>query len=276
MELHSLPANLQFSLAALPQMTAVDALKASAQVIGPWQFDHVQICPQNTGALDDEQISHLLKLAPRSRFRLHANVRLPGIGLARIDASSDPTDLSTRAYWEALTVAHRSLGCGAYTLHSGRRQNADFTRIQRNVLDLENKLGCPVGVEGLYPCDRESYLISTWEEYRQLLDSPLRYAVDLSHLHILKCQSGHVDLPLVCDLLANPNCIEVHLSANNGSHDSHISLAQSPKIWWMSLLAHVNPTAVLFHEGVERMHPGRPRPSMTMPPTNARQSNPGV
>jgi hypothetical protein len=61
--------------------------------------------------------------------------------------------------------------------------------------------------------------------------------------------SGYVEWNLLRELLASPQCIEVHLSGNDGSADQHHALDVDAVPWWWSLLACVNPDAVIFSEG---------------------------
>ena len=89
-------------------------------------------------------------------------------------------------------------------------------------------------VEGMYPDDRKDWLIKNWEEYEWLLNSKLLYAIDLSHLNIVKKRLNTVDVGLVYELLSHPNCREIHLSHNHGNHDSHLQLKSKfyEDSWW--------------------------------------------
>ena len=106
---------------------------------------------------------------------------------------------------------------------------------------------CPVGIEGMYPAKGNPYLCSSWTEYRQLFDSGVRYALDLSHLNIVVRAERRIDAELVKDMLASPNCIEIHVSGNDGSHDQHRAIVGSE--WWIGLLDQSHPGAVVFAEG---------------------------
>jgi hypothetical protein len=111
-------------------------------------------------------------------------------------------------------------------------------------------MGCPVAVEGQYPTPDDEWLVSSWDEYRQLLDSDVCFALDLSHINILAHRSGRRDDGLVAEMLASDRCTEVHLSRNNGERDSH-SVCDQPE-WWTPLLKHIHPGAVVFSEGNHR------------------------
>ena len=93
--------------------------------------------------------------------------------------------------------------------------------------EIEDLFGIPVGVEGHYPTPngKQHWLISTWQEYQQLLESGVNYALDLSHLNILAVQTNHVEWSLVHELLSSPHCLEIHLSDNHGYADQHLPLS---------------------------------------------------
>ena len=145
----------------------------------------------------------------------------------------------------------RHLGASVYTAHAGRRRNASLDRVLDNTRRAADLFGCMVGVEGLYPSQDLDWLVSTWGEYRQVFESGVPYALDLSHIHILATQSGHRDMGLLAEMLACPNCIEVHVSANDGRLDSHRLCSGQPP-WWAPLLTHLHPDAVAFSEGNQR------------------------
>lgn len=162
----------------------------------------------------------------------------------------DLCDWRDELYWFA-QVSHLSslLAAPAYTAHAGRRGKASLTDVLRYTLEAEQLFGIPVGIEGHYPTKHDIWLLSTWAEYQQLLESGVHYALDLSHLHIVANASGYVELNLVRELLASPKCLEVHVSGNDGSADQHHALGLETIPWWWSLLAEVNAEAVLFSEG---------------------------
>jgi len=106
-----------------------------------------------------------------------------------------------------------------------------------------------VGIEGHYPTKHDIWLLSTWAEYRVMLESGVHYALDLSHLHIVATGSGYVEWNLLRELLASPKCLEVHVSANDGSADQHHALDVNAVPWWWPLLAYVHANTVIFSEG---------------------------
>ncbi|MGC9128977.1 MAG: hypothetical protein ACP5GA_09655, partial [Acidithiobacillus sp.] len=90
-------------------------------------------------------------------------------------------------------------------------------------------------------------LLSTWQEYRALLDSGVKFALDMSHINILAHRSGERNEGLLREMLASSACVEVHISGNAGDADTHGQLATAP--WWWPLMDSVNPSAVVFTEG---------------------------
>ena len=138
----------------------------------------------------------------------------------------------------------------ACTLHAGARAAGSLTSVRAAVRALETRLGIPVGVEAMYPDPKQTLLLSSWDEYRYLLESYIRYALDLSHLNILARRSRWTDYGLTAALLAHPRCIEIHVSDNDGHSDRHAPLTRQP--WWWGCLedaVKLNPGALIFSEG---------------------------
>lgn len=240
---------INVSLAAYPGMGFVDAMQMASShnpaepLLGTLGLAHTQLCPQNRGILDEELAAGLTQAFPRTQFRLHANVRvLPNRYVEDWSAFNDKS-----VYWQALARVSRVLHAPAYSAHAGLRKEASMATLFDNVRRAQDLFECTVGIEGHYPTKGDVYLVSSWEEYRAVLESNLAYAVDLSHLHIVAKQSRVFDKELVKDMLASPNCIEVHVSGNDGSKDEHRMLSTAP--WWWELLASANPNAVFFSEG---------------------------
>lgn len=218
------------------------------EAFGPLSPAHIQLCPQNFGIVTEEVVDRLRRRYPDTRFRLHANVRVER-SHRLVDASTPWTQAA--GYFTRLADRHRRLGAPAYTLHVGQRSQASLVEMASNIQRLEELLGTSVGVEGLYPTPSGTWLLDSWEEYRWLLDSGLRYALDLSHLNILARRTRRIEMALVEELLASERCIEVHLSDNDGVRDSHRSLKTLDQ-WWWRLLDKCHPGAVLFSEGLQR------------------------
>ncbi|WP_353627685.1 hypothetical protein ABNQ24_06885 [Ralstonia pseudosolanacearum] len=214
-------------------------------LFGTLSAAHMQLVPQTIGLLDEERVDGLLAAFPGTRFRLHANVRvLPRHRMA--DLSTFDTDLDW--FRQAARLSQR-LGAPAYSAHAGDRRNATLTRVLDNARRCADLFGCPVAVEGLYPDRHGTQWVSSWDEYRTVLESGVPYALDLSHLNIVAHRYGRQH-SLVADLLACERCIEIHVSDNDGTGDWH-RVCEAPP-WWYPLLSYRNPGAVIFSEGNHR------------------------
>lgn len=232
----------------LPHLLAIAAMLKDPPrdpLLGPLSPDHVQVCPQNLGLLDREVAAELKATFPGIRFRLHANVQV-----MRQRCIVDLCDWrEQQPYFRELATVSAALGAPVYSAHAGKRDKASVRQVLDYVRSAAQLFGCPVAVEGHYPTPRNAWLFSSWEEYRLLLESRVPYALDLSHLNIVAVQSGRLELALVQELMAGENCLEVHLSGNDGTADQHVPLNPDCPPWWLSLLTYVNPLATLFSEG---------------------------
>lgn len=244
-------ARVNVSLAAFPRLGFVQAMELAQSgvcepLLGSLAIDHVQLAPQNSGVLTEELAGQMKVAFPETQFRLHANVRVMPkrqvVDLDRFD-THDP-------YWQSLARVSRVLDAPAYTAHAGLRTHATVERVLDNTRRASDLMGCVVGVEGHYPTPRGIYLFDSWSDYRTLLESGVPYALDLSHLNIVATQSGTTEVGLVQELLSSENCIECHLSGNNGTRDAHHTLSEPP--WWWPLLKHTNDRCVTFSEGAQR------------------------
>jgi sugar phosphate isomerase/epimerase len=240
------------STASYPGLTFEAAIaqlsNACEPVLGPLSCDHVQLCPQSTGVLNEEGAARLRAASPETKFRLHANVR---VHEAR--EVLDATHVAThRDYFRSLARIHHLLGADAYSLHAGRRAGpvASLSGVFANVLALEDLLGAPVAVEGLYPDDRRSFFLDDWSSYAELLASDVHFAIDLSHIQIVATRWGSLRGELVRELLACERCLEVHVSDNDGFRDQHRTLAGEP--WWRPFLTGLHPNAIVFSEANHR------------------------
>lgn len=241
------------SLACLPGMRHDQAAQRLVEPIsepcfGQLSIEHVQLVPQSFGVLTEELADGLVSGYPGTRFRLHANVR--------VLAAHRVADLSGfnlhRDWFEQAARISRRIAAPAYTAHPGLRVEASLAEVLDRARRCADVFGCVVGVEGQYPVLRDALLVSTWNEYRQLFESGVPYAIDLSHVHILATRTRLREEGLLAEMLACERCIEVHVSDNDGSGDWHQVCHSAP--WWMPLLRHINNHAVIFSEGNHRRH----------------------
>ena len=220
-------------------------VNANDPVLGKISNGHVQLCPQNGPMkITQEVLADLQSKWPETKFRLHANARLLDkpvlFDLGTIEHFPE--------YRKALVKTLRYLGEG-YSIHAASGKNAPVALKQiERCQQLEQDSGVPVGIEGLYP--GVTGVFSTWADYALLLENDVRFAVDLSHLNIVRDKEGQAPEGLVEDLLGHPNCIEVHVSGNNGLRDSHESVEEGT--WWLAVMDKINPNAVIFYEGRQR------------------------
>jgi hypothetical protein len=244
--------NVQLSLACwpgLPWRAAVDRLLAplpEEPCFGQLRRDHVQLVPQLHGILTEALADDLRRGFPDTRFRLHANVRvLPEQRF--YDLSSLPEHLAW--FRQAGRVSQR-LDAPAYSAHAGRRDLCRFDELLDHAARCADLFGCPVAIEGHYPTRDNRWHLSSWAEYRALFESGVPYALDLSHLNIVAAHERRQELELVSEMLACERCLEIHVSDNDGTSDQHDVCADSP--WWLHLLEHAHPGAVVFSEGNHR------------------------
>ena len=222
--------------------------QAEDPVLGKLSFDKVQLCPQNCiQRIDETVIDNLIQEYPDTEFRFHANVKILekhqlGVNLSNYGGY-------TKAYFTRMSQLISRLGAKAYTLHAGHRIGK-WEKLVSNVSRLEDLLQVPVGIEGLYPTYKpDIYWVNSWHEYEMLFNSGAKYALDLSHLNIVYNQTGILEKTLVEDMISSPNCIEIHVSANDGIRDTHQKLDCNEPPWWMDALKLTNTTADIFYEG---------------------------
>jgi sugar phosphate isomerase/epimerase len=243
--------------ACLPTRTyeeVAQALQSGLQQ-APWGnllIDEIQVCPQHPFWLTEELLDEMAQTMPATRMRLHATVpvfRRHFVGpLAWWSEESRP-------YWERVAQLSRHIQAKAYTFHAGTRENHSFEEMLDQARRFEQLFECPVGIEGLYPDVRgqHAWFVNSWEEYRRLMESGVPYALDLSHMNILAKVSAEIDRSLVLDMLSHPNCIEIHVSDNDGLSDAHRLMRPQTTgaLWWIELLEQAQQSggmAIVFSE----------------------------
>lgn len=259
--------------ACVPGLPFVDAAQRIAAGIeqpglGWLSAAHVQLCPQSAGILDADTVAQVQALLPRTQLRLHATVR------AQREYFVDEAawfSHDSQPYYRRLAALSQQMHASAYVFHAGCRGRhpqgvGNFDDIVDMTHALTDLFGCVVAVEGMYPEVRDRarpgagrHLISCWAEYADLLALRLPFALDLSHLNIVRTAEGPCDT-LVRELLASEALTEIHVSANDGVRDVHQRLAQDDaSVWWWPLLleaAATRPEVPIFSEACE---PRRPR-----------------
>jgi hypothetical protein len=239
-----------FSLAAFGTMSIPDAVHCAQSIemdiLGnPISANKLQLCPQNRRGVNRELCDILLERYPDTEFRLHANVNITGRPFI-VDASNWGD--YTLDWFTTLREYVQLLKTPLYTLHAGRRDNCTLPELFDKVREIEDFLQISVGVEGLYPEREGKWLINSWQEYEAMLNSGVNYALDLSHLNIVAYYEQSKPLDLLKALLESKQCIEVHISDNEGYRDSHFHIVKEP--WWWDSLQFTNPSVDIFTEGV--------------------------
>lgn len=213
--------------------------------IGSISADHLQLCPQNEGLVDDAMCDRLREAYPGTSFRLHANAKIWPRHV-RFDASTFHDD--AKRYFTDMASRSRRLGAPAYSLHAGFRKNCSLARMLDNVARIQDLFGdIPVAVEGLYRNAHAPQLMDCWDEYEAVMSAGVPIALDMSHLQIVATTEGQWQNDLVEELVASARTLEIHLSENDGTGDHHAIVREKPQ-WW-DMLQKAGPHAVLFTEG---------------------------
>lgn len=240
---------LNFSLgSAFPGRSIEEAMSLASQikevpVLGTIGVTHAQICPQNYkgGALTLERLQALQGAYPGTQFRLHANVRILDRGCGYDLGTADKLPEYTGKLVDMLAYLGQP-----YSLHAAGNGRPLGLQV-RTAKRLAAQAGVPVAIEGLYP-DRPASTLATWGYWERLLDEDVPYALDMSHLNIIRRHSGGlVPQGLMEDLLHSPNCLEVHYSGNDGFQDSHGPCNGDE--WWLEFQPLVRHRAICFYEG---------------------------
>lgn len=202
----------------------------------------VQLTPQLRDRITPEVAETLRSLHPDVELRLHANAPvLP----ERVIADLSGLNIHVVNFGE-LGRINRILGASCYSAHAGRRREASLAQMFDNARRLSDAWGVPVAVEGHYPTVTRTYLVDNWREYIQLFESGLPYALDLSHINIVARASGEQRIDVLRSAISSPLCLEVHVSDNDGTKDSHRKIEGTT--WWTPLLECLGPNVTLLTE----------------------------
>lgn len=223
-------------------------------ILGQLLSEHVQLCPQHPDYLSASLIDSLQEKFPEIQFRLHSDVRLinkRGVTMDLIDFNDD-----TKWYFETLAQFSQRMHAPLYSLHAGTRNNNTIQELFDKALRLQDLFDCPVAIEGHYPFSNNKFLINSWNEYEALFRSGLNYALDLSHLNIVAHREGW-EHSLTKEMLASPQCKEIHISFNEGHMDNHmIATTDQTPLWtmWKTMIEESKSTADIFSEGNQVLH----------------------
>ncbi len=204
----------------------------------------IQICPQQLGQLTEGVAAKLQNKYSDTKFHLHANVNLLSQRFV-FDASCDWNNEDVQKYVKKLKLINNALGKNLYSYHAGRRV-CSLEDMVDNAMRLQDYLDTEVVVEGLYPERKNTWLISSLDEY-EWLSEKTNFVLDLSHLQIVfEQEKKEVDYSWVKAMMEHKNCKEIHISSNDGEHDSHKVLIGNE--WWIDILKQSQTTASIFTE----------------------------
>jgi len=241
-----------------PIDTSLNLLKENKPIdigIENWDFSQIQLCPQHIGSLTDSTLERIANKFPHSQFRLHANVR--------VEHTHRPFDAGFSLqenfdYVEKIKIANNIIGAKYYSYHAPMRHNKSWKEILTNILELQDYLNIPVALEGLYPNLKldDDLWCNPLESYQFIFENNIYYALDLSHIHIAYSQSDELTklafIELTKKMLKSDYCLEIHVSSNDGLHDSHKAIQND--IWWKELLnsTETNNQCTIFCESLQR------------------------
>ena len=215
-------------------------------LLGPLDPSKIQICPQHAGYVTDDLVEDLMTLYPGCEFRLHAAPKLRGYKRENCYLSNAAEHME---YFRLAEHYNAAFGAGGYSIHAGERSQSDLNQMIDNLDRVQQISGRPIAVEGLYPSRSDRWLMSKWSEYEKVAERGCLYALDLSHLNIVVRREGRNDA-FVEALMQSNQCLEIHVSGNNGLADTHKPLDTADLPWWLPMLSKANPDAVIFYEGV--------------------------
>lgn len=213
-----------------------------------WNYDHIQLCPQHIGFISEKSAKEFSSKYQNTNFRLHANARL-FTKLKPFDAGSNLKE--NEEYIHNLKKISTILCSKAYSYHAPMSDFFNWWGIRDNVLRLQDFLGIPVAIEGLYPMKKKTYWDNSLKIYETFLNGDLNYALDLSHLNIAYQQMKIVEqkefTELAIKMINDSKCLEIHISGNDGVHDKHTPITGDE--WWFNVLEQLtNQNAIIFCE----------------------------
>ncbi len=222
--------------------------------IEKWDFSHVQLCPQHIGYITEASAEKIAHSNPSTQFRLHANVR---VFPKHQPFDSGNSFIDNKEYITQLKVIQQKINAKYYSYHAPMRGTKTWEEIYENISELQDFLNIPVAIEGLYPNKKiaDDFWEDSYSAYETILNKNLFFALDLSHLNIAYEQSN-LEIKekikmLAKEMISNSNCLEIHISDNDGIHDSH-KVIQEEK-WWLDILNNTDlpHNCVIFCESLQ-------------------------
>lgn len=215
-------------------------------VFGKLSPEKIQICPQHAGYLNDDLIDEFVETYPNTEFRLHASPKIKGqeSKIFYVSNANDNMD-----YFKKADQINQTFKSSGYSIHAGERADATIDQMIDRLQMIQDNSETTVAVEGLYPSKSNRWLMSSWEEYERVAERGCLYALDLSHLNIVAKHHGRNDA-LVEALIKSSQCIEIHVSENDGRSDSHKTMETLNPPWWMQILMNSKSKADIFYEGI--------------------------
>jgi len=239
---------LQPTTAMFPGLMVHQAMEAISELRKEYRqlaIDCVQICPQSYGLFTEDTAYSLQQKYPDVQFQLHSNVRIAqGKKPVHANNKGNWVHQYLREYDRLSTILHAPV----YSLHAGSRSESSLEEMFDTLREWNERYRTTIAVEGMYPDRRQRYLLSSWAEYEGLLDANVPFAIDVSHLNIVAHVEKRYDLELTAHLLANRNCMEIHVSSNHGRADSHQAIRDIASEWWYPALSHKNQKTWVFAE----------------------------
>lgn len=232
-----------FNRASVELACEVSRNGISVPFLGNIGIPVIQICPQNRTRVNEAIIDKIAQDYPGHEIAFHANIHVLGLRAIKdiIDFSEDDP------YWIRFKELANYAQIKNYSAHVGFRKYGSMIDVfdkQKRMMDF---LEIDVAIEGHYPVSNNRFLASDWTEWEMMLNSGLPFVVDVSHAAIIANLGGLRNDNLVQAMLSSKNCMEIHLSGNDGVSDQHRELDGNE--WWWPMLPEKNSESRVFYEG---------------------------
>ena len=168
---------------------------APSRCSGCCRLAQVQLVPQSFGILTEAVVSSLMAAFPQARFRLHANVRLlPDASHGRSVGLSGATPTGSARRRASAEVWRRP----PTRRTPDRAAKPPWPRCSTTRAAAPTCSAVRWVSKGSTPARVTPGWCRAGREYRQLFESGVPYAIDLSHLNILAEHSGRRDDSVCC------------------------------------------------------------------------------